>query len=161
MPHIRNRTCTIVPSTSPCGSGLEKQRPNYYISQTLPNGYYVTDVLIDLVQAYRGNADITSDCTLLVKSLLCAALYAPCDNTTGQPLEMCITSCQTLQSIFNGFRCQIALKLLLTSSINSGDWNSTFNGINCTNPATYFYGNASMGFSTSTCYSLVDTMETG
>ena len=161
MPLITNRTCIKVPSTSPCGSGLEKQRPNYYLPQTLPNGYYVTDALITLVQTYSGNADITLDCTRLVKSFLCAALYAPCENETGQPLEMCATSCQILQSIFNGSRCQNALNLLRTSSKNPDKWDSTLIGINCTDPKSYFFGNASSGFSNNTCYNLIDTLATG
>ncbi|KAL5515776.1 hypothetical protein EMCRGX_G000993 [Ephydatia muelleri] len=124
-------TCHKVPSTSPCGSGLEKQRPNYYLPQTLPNGYYVTDALITLVQTY-----------------------------SEQPLEMCATSCQILQSIFNGSRCQNALNLLRTSSKNPDEWNSTPIGINCTDPKSYFFGNASSGFSNNTCYNLIDTLAT-
>ena len=150
---ITNRTCTIVPSTSPCGSGLEKQRPNYYISQTLPNGFYVTDGIVSLIEA---NSQTNSECRQILKGFLCGAAYAPCDNKTMQPLEMCPASCQLIRSIIDGFLCQNELASLRTFTNNQDLLNEILNRFNCSVPTSYFYGDASLGFSNATCYNVTD-----
>ena len=158
-----NRKCMTVPSSSPCSSGLEKQRSNYYLFQTLPNGFYVTDALISIIQSYKDTVDVTLDCPQLIKSFLCATLYAPCNNVTGQPLVLCPASCQVLISVFNGSQCQYALTLLKMSSNDQNDQSllsMILNHVNCTVPETYFFGNTSLGFSNNTCYSLIDVDDT-
>ncbi|KAL5515781.1 hypothetical protein EMCRGX_G000998 [Ephydatia muelleri] len=147
-------TCSKVPSTSSCGRGLEKQRPNYYLPQTLPDGYVITDGYITLVQTYSW---INLECTQLFKSYLCLALYAPCDNKTGQPLEMCTASCQLLRSVVDGLRCQNETALILATT-SSPDVLISINRFNCSDPTTYFFGNASLGFSNATCYNVTDNL---
>ena len=146
-----------VPSESLCSTGLERLRPNYYVPQTLPNGFYVTDALITLVLNFNSGIDVTSECSLLVKSFLCSALYAPCNNVTEQPLKLCASSCQFLNYVANGSQCQNALRLLRGGSNNPELLDNILNQLNCTNTATYFFGDAQYGFSNSSCYDLIQS----
>ena len=147
-----------VPSASVCSTGLERLRPNYYVPQRLPNKYYITDAIIALFEGFSSGIDVTSECSLLIKSFLCMARYAPCNDATGQPLKMCNSSCQVLKNVFNGSQCQNALQLLRASSFNPEKLDRVLHQLNCTDPATYFFGDMQFGFSNSSCYDLINGM---
>ena len=57
----------------------------------------------------------------------------------------------------DGLRCQNETALILATT-SSPDVLISINRFNCSDPTTYFFGNASLGFSNATCYNVTDNL---
>ena len=146
-----NTTCIELPKTSRC-YGVQTQRPNYYLPQTLPLGLSFTDENVELV-TYFSTSQVPIECQERIVGIFCTALYYPCDNATNQPIIQCSSSCEKYRTTFDNAECTFLRDYLKAYSSIGDIIFKLLQQANCSDPSTYYFGDMSNGFSSTQCYS--------
>nr|BAA81717.3 protein tyrosine kinase [Ephydatia fluviatilis] len=148
---VSNTTCIELPKTSKC-YGLQTQRPNYYLPQTLPFGLSFTDDNIVVLKSFS-TSQVPLGCQERIVGIFCTALYPPCDNATNQPIMQCPSSCEKYQTTVNYTECTFLWNYFLQYTSIGNDIISLLQLVNCSDPSTYYFGDISNGVSSTMCYS--------
>ena len=147
---VYSTTCIELPKTSKC-YGLQTQRPNYYLPQTLSFGQLFTDDNIVLIMSLS-TSQVPIECKDRIVGVFCTALYPPCDNVTNLPILQCPASCEKYRSTVNDTQCTFLWNYLI-KYISIVRVVSLLQQVNCSDPSTYYFGDTSNGFSNTSCYS--------